>query len=139
MKSEALPRPMRLGEFIVTNLEPILSEWEDFARNTWEGPPPTPVALRNDAAIMLKAIVADMATEQTHTEQKAKSEGDSAGDAAGLNRAAMGHALARVNDGFDILRMVAEFRALRASVNRLWLQSLPVADREQIDDLGRFN
>jgi signal transduction histidine kinase len=51
----------------------------------------------------------------------------------------MGHALARVNDGFDIDRMVAEFRALRASVSRLWWDSLPEPHKEQIDDMGRFH
>lgn len=139
MQPEAQPPTLRLGEFILTNLEPILSDWETFARNSWEGPMPGVVALRNDAEVMLKALVTDMASEQTLAQQKAKSEGAGVGDASGLNRAAMGHALARVNDGFDIRRMVAEFRALRASVSRLWFESLPVANRDQIDDMGRFN
>ena len=139
MHSEAQTPVIRLGEFILTNLEPILTEWEIFARNSWEGPAPSPVALRNDAGIMLRAIVDDMATEQTLAEQKAKSQGTSECDASGLNRAAIGHALARVKDGFDIRRMVAEFRALRASVNRLWFESVPLAYRDQMDDMSRFN
>jgi signal transduction histidine kinase len=129
----------RLGVFILENMEPILTEWENFARLAWEGPEPGVVALRNDAEIMLRAVATDMATEQDAEEQKTKSEGSNGNDASGLDKAAIGHALARVNDGFDIRRMVAEFRALRASVSRLWFQSLPVAHREQIDDMGRFN
>jgi signal transduction histidine kinase len=56
-----------------------------------------------------------------------------------MDRAALGHALARVNDGFDIARMVGEFRALRATVGRIWWQSVPSPHREQIEDMGRFN
>jgi signal transduction histidine kinase len=97
------------------------------------------VTLRNDAAIMLEALVADMAMDQTLSEQKFKSEGGKEGESSGLNTAAMGHALARVNDGFDIKRMVAEFRALRASVCRLWWESNPQPHAEAVEDMDRFH
>ena len=139
MQREAKRPAMRLGQFILENMEAILSEWEAFARSAWRGPLPGRVVLRNDAELMLRALVRDMATEQSAAEQKDKSEGADIGDASGLDRAAIGHALARLNDGFDIRRMVAEFRALRASVNRLWFKDMPVVQRSQIDDMGRFN
>jgi signal transduction histidine kinase len=139
MHREAERAAMRLGQYILENMEAILTEWEAFARATWKGPLPGSAALRNGAETMLRALVKDMAAEQSDAEQKAKSEGNGVGDASGLNKAAIGHALARVNDGFDLGRMVAEFRALRASVNRLWFESMPVAHRDQIDDMGRFN
>ncbi len=130
---------MRLGDFILANMEEILSAWEDFARSFWQGPLPDSARLRNDAETMILAVARDMDSDQTLAEQKVKSEGRKTGDEFGLNEAALGHALARVEDGFDIARMVAEFRALRASVTRLWLKSTPLPHSEHIDDLGRFH
>jgi signal transduction histidine kinase len=128
----------RLGTFILENMESILVEWESFARTLWQGPTPASEVLRNDAEKMLHAVVADMRTPQTLEEQQSKSEG-AGGDDSALNAAAAGHALSRVNDHFDIKRMVAEFRALRATVGRLWWASTPVPHKEQIEDMERFN
>lgn len=55
-------KPMRLGEFILENMEPLLETWEEFARKYWKGPVPDVARLRNDAEVMLRAVVADMAS-----------------------------------------------------------------------------
>ena len=130
---------MRLGDFILANMETILAAWESYARRYWQGPIPDSKRLRNDAETMLRAVVADMATDQTGAQQQSKSEGEYEKDKSEMKRAAVGHALSRVHDGFDIARMVAEFRALRASVNRIWWESVPEPHHEQIADMGRFN
>jgi signal transduction histidine kinase len=49
------------------------------------------------------------------------------------------HARGRVDSGFDMMEMVAEYRALRASVIRLWRESKPDPDRRDLDDITRFN
>ena len=139
MGSDGATAPLRLGDFILENIERILAEWEDFARRFWVGPLPPVARLRNDAEEMLRTLVQDMASPRTAAEQKARSEGHNGGDRTGMNQAAVGHALARVDDGFDIARMVAEFRALRASVSRIWWESVPTPHREQIEDMRRFN
>ena len=41
--------------------------------------------------------------------------------------------------GFDLWAVVAEYRALRASVLRLWRESEPAPDLRDLDDLTRFN
>lgn len=41
--------------------------------------------------------------------------------------------------GFDLWALVAEYRALRASVLRLWRESLPNPDLNDLDDITRFN
>ena len=41
--------------------------------------------------------------------------------------------------GFDLWAVVAEYRALRASVLRLWRESGPAPDLRDVDDLTRFN
>lgn len=139
MGSEGKATGIRLGDFILENMESILAAWEDFARRFWVGPVPDRARLRNDAEFMLRALVKDMATSQTPAQRKDKSEGDNGDERSRMNQAAVGHALARVADGFDIGRMVAEFRALRASVSRIWWNSMPERHLEQIEDMARFN
>src|SRR3954471_14405545 len=69
-----------------------------------------------------------------------KSEGNAgAAASAGLDGASDVHAVGRVNSGFDLLEVVAEYRALRASVLRLWRASAPGPDERDIDDVTRFN
>ena len=39
---------MRLADFILANVEPILAEWESFARGIWpEGATASPAEVRN--------------------------------------------------------------------------------------------
>jgi signal transduction histidine kinase len=49
------------------------------------------------------------------------------------------HATLRLRDGFDIDQMVSEYRALRASVVKLWIARKPPAAESDINDLTRFN
>ena len=57
--------PMRLAEFILANVEPILVEWEAFARTLSPGATMTTVALRDDAESILLATARD----EEHTER----------------------------------------------------------------------
>lgn len=139
MRLEDKTKALRLGDFIMENMEGILGEWENYARRYWEGPLPDSVKLRDGAKIMLTALVSDMAVHQNEDDRKSKSEGEFEGQECGIDHAAEEHALARVEDGFDLERLVAEFRALRASVNRLWWESVPTPHHAQVDDMCRFN
>lgn len=94
-------------------------------------------SLADHANAMLSVIAADLDTPQGEAAQSAKSKGlADDGDAV---TAAKEHGSARAESGFTIDQMVAEFRALRASVTRLWLQQEGVPTPEQLDDLTRFN
>ena len=132
---------MRLPDFILDHLEPILAEWEVFARSIWPGAPTDPLTLRDHAETILRAVARDMQSAQTTTQQSDKSKGE--GDAGAVSDRVTGasdiHAMARVRSGFDLLALVAEYRALRASVIRLWRESAPNPDRRDLDDLTRFN
>jgi signal transduction histidine kinase len=134
---------MRLAEFILANVEPILAEWEAFARRVWPDAASAtdPAELRDHAEDILRAAARDMASAQTATQRSDKSKGDrSAGEpGARLNGASEVHAVGRVGSGFDLPAVVAEYRALRASVVRLWRESSPDPDRRDLDDLTRFN
>ena len=56
-----------------------------------------------------------------------------------LDGASNAHAVDRLGLGFDMLEVMSEYRALRASVLQLWHDSSPAADERDVDDLTRFN
>jgi len=133
---------MRLAEFILANVEPILAEWEEFARSLLPGKAMTRRALRDDAEGILRATARDMQIVQSLPEQtsKSKGHGGAGGEASDrLDAASALHGVGRAGSAFGIMDVVAEYRALRASVLRLWRESLPQPNRDDIDDITRFN
>src|SRR5687767_14735860 len=133
---------MRLAEFIVATMEPILAEWEAFARSLLPGANMTVLALRDDAESILRATTRDIQNAQSHQQQASKSKGHGGAggaDSDRLDRASELHGVGRVGSGFHITEMVSEYRALRASVLRLWRESLRQPDLNDIDDVTRFN
>ncbi len=114
---------MRLADFILANVEPILLEWESFARSIWpNGVTADPAELRDEAEDILHATAVDMQSDQTDAQQAEKSKGASRAwdGGAGLTRASATHGSGRVASGFELWAVIAEYRALRASVLRLW-------------------
>ena len=131
---------MRLADFILTNREPILAEWEAFARTCAPASGPMDVAaLRDHADAMLAVIAADLATPQGRFAQSEKSKGRAPTDDPDARTAAEEHGTGRAQSGFTVGQMVAEYRALRASVIRLWTRSEGSLDASDIEDLTRFN
>ncbi|WP_339650308.1 HAMP domain-containing sensor histidine kinase [Halopseudomonas pelagia] len=132
---------MRLDKFISANMEAILKEWEDFARaNQPSGGDLKVIDLRDHAKEMLNNIVRDMKTAQTELERESKSQGNSPGSHS--DTAAEVHADERLGAGFSISLLVAEYRALRASVLRLWFKGEAAhrqEDANELEDLIRFN
>ena len=127
----------RISQFILENLETILQEWEDFARSLEAGGALSVAALRDDAEQMLRFIAADLETQQNTHEQSEKAKGHRAklGD---QTSAAAHHGLRRLEEGFDMVQLVSEYRALRASVTRLWIGS-GGPSQGSMEDLIRFN
>jgi signal transduction histidine kinase len=147
---ETVGHRMRLADFIVSNIEPILMEWEVFARGIAPCAGMDALALRDHAQDILLATVQDMKSSQSATERSAKSRGHHGhrggvtGDGAalsgmGLNGASELHAVGRLGSGFDLMEVVSEYRALRASVLQLWRDSEPEPHERDVDDLTRFN
>ena len=129
---------MRLSDFITQNKESILQGWEDFAR-TIEPPALTmdSRALRNHAAFILEAIVLDLGTAQSSTEQLRKSWG--LAKHASAETYAQRHAVQRLQAGYTINQLVSEYRALRASVLHLWAANATALKLTDPDDMTRFN
>lgn len=130
---------MRLADFIVSNREPILLEWEAFAQTCAPASAAMDLtALRDHASEMLTVIAKDLDTPQTTEESSEKSKGESPVEVESTT-AAEHHGAGRAESGFTVEQMVAEFRALRASVLRLWTKSRGAIGAEDVDDLTRFN
>lgn len=128
---------MRLSKFIQDHMEELLSEWESFARTLLpSGKTLNQAALRDDAENLLRAIALDMETAQSATQQALKSKGGRRSlEAQTPHR----HAYDRYAIGFDLDHLVAEYRAVRASVIRLWTQKMGQADYSALQELTRFN
>ena len=61
---------MRLSDFISTNMEAILTEWESFAATLLPASRDmTPLTLRDHAPQILEAMAKDITTSQTRDEQ----------------------------------------------------------------------
>jgi signal transduction histidine kinase len=128
---------LRLSGFILQHMDAILAEWDAFARTL--GPAAqemSALALRDHAKPILLAIAEDMAQPETPREQLEKSQGRQSmevGSAAGK------HGTLRHVSGFSLLQLTAEYRALRASVLRLWLPKVQEFSEAVVSDMVRFN
>jgi signal transduction histidine kinase len=130
---------MRLADFIVHNDEAILAEWEAFAASLLPAASGmTSLALRDHAKQILGAVARDMSTPQTKDAQSEKSKGHAPQLLGAPETAAQTHAVLRARSGFDINQMAAEYRALRASVLRLWMDSCEIHEID-LNDMVRFN
>jgi signal transduction histidine kinase len=129
---------IRLADFIHDNTKSIVSEWEIFARTlTPAANTMTSLALRDHIQEILAFIVSDIKSSQTSEEQFEKSHGEKEKNTA--TTAAETHAALRLISGFDIDQMVSEYRALRASVIKLWGKAHTHINNIDLIDLTRFN
>jgi signal transduction histidine kinase len=129
---------MRLAAFIRSNLEQISVEWELFAATLLPDEELSASILRDGIVDMLNEIAADMDRAQSMEQQQGKSEGDPRHQPH-IEDAAERHALARVKMGLSSRQLISEFRALRATVIRLWQRDATQVDETSLYDLTRFN
>jgi len=130
---------MKLLHFITAHLENILVEWDLFARTLFPASPtPPPYVLRDHAREILQEIVADLGRPQTAEQQKEKSEGQDLENIDKKSPAAI-HGTLRQASGFTLTQLTAEYRALRATVLRLWLPHIELGTLESSTDMMRFN
>ena len=130
---------MKLATFITENMDCILSEWEAFATTLEPAASQmSPLALRDHAKGILTAIVLDIRTRQNAEEQLQKSQG-LAPEPEGVKSAASIHGALRHDSNFSLVQLSAEFRALRATVLRLWLPQVSTMSSSTNDEMVRFN
>jgi len=129
---------MSLAVFIKNNHEQILSEWQSFAQSL--GPAADSMSqaqLRDHAKEILDAIAGDLESYQSEQDQADKSKGEKAGSQG--QWAAAIHGKLRYEAGFSLPQLTSEYRALRASVIRLWSKSTPDQPSQILRDMTRFN
>ena len=130
---------MNLSLYIIDNLEPILQEWENFAKTKFPVNQQGNVQkLRDHAKAMLLKIAADLEQNQSSLEQVQKSKGK-AHKISKQDTAATLHGTDRMEAGLDINDVIAEFRALRASVIKFFTDSNRKILVSDPYDLVRFN
>jgi signal transduction histidine kinase len=130
---------MRLAEFLIRNMDAIIKEWEAFAISLF--PPErqmSQLALRDHVREIMQAVAADISTSQTRHEQAEKSKGKAPKILNAPETAAQSHAVLRAQEGLDINELAAEYRALRASVLRLWCEA-SANDPNALQDAIRFS
>jgi signal transduction histidine kinase len=131
-------RPASLSAFLITHAQEILEAWDDFAATVnHDGKPLDAQALRDHAAEILKTIAADLAQPQSAAQQDAKGKGH--GPRGALPTPAETHADFRMVAGFAVDAMITEYRALRASVLKIWGRQGGGTGPDDLTDLTRFN
>src|SRR4030095_149880 len=114
--------------------EQIISEFAVFAKTLMPpGVDMTEAELRDHADEILTAVVQDISITQTSEEQSLKSQGS--GSAKPMDASGKLHADDRIHHGFTFRSVLAEFRALRATVLRLYEES----GASDLTEVRRFN
>lgn len=130
---------MKLASFILSESNSIVAEWENFAAAQLPAAAQMgSLALQDHAEQILQALAKDIQTPQTREEQAEKSKGRAPRTTEAPNTAAETHALLRARSGFSINQMVAEYRALRASVLYLWTKKSG-PNSVDLQEMIRFN
>lgn len=127
-----------LSAFIRANAQEILLAWDEFAATVQHGGAPLdPVTLRDHGAEILETIAADLAEPQSPAEQDAKGKGQAPRERK--STPAETHADFRMVAGFAVDAMITEYRALRASVLKIWAKQGGGSTPDDLADLTRFN
>jgi hypothetical protein len=130
---------VRLADFLDRHAEEILVEWEQFAATKLPAAASMgTLALRDHAPLILQAIATDLRTAQSAGQQRSKAEGKLVVLADAPSTAAEAHGAARAQSGFNLNQMVSEYRALRASVLRLWSTAEKPEGQAAVEDIIRF-
>jgi signal transduction histidine kinase len=131
---------MRLSSFITSHLDVILVDWVAFARAQMPaGANMDEAALLDHGRMILEEIASDMHRPQGDDERQAKSEGNGSAASPSSGVPSRTHARQRERQGFQIEQLVAEYRALRATVLRLWGAASSTVHAEDLEDVTRFN
>lgn len=130
---------MNISNFITTNMEQILVEWEAFAATFGAvADKMSPKELRDHARQILQFIAKDIQVIESQEKTKAKSQG-LINNSLKEESASETHGRLRYVSGFTLLQLIAEYRALRASVLALWGQEFFEVTLKSQQDITRFN
>ena len=131
---------MKFAQFIKNHKKDITNEWVKFAKDNINGVNKLkPEEVRDHISQMLDRIVENMETSETDAQQEKKSKGNKR-TLSGDSKAANQHGEQRADVGFNLMELSSEFRALRASVLRLWeADSKGEKTETDFQEMIRFN
>jgi signal transduction histidine kinase len=130
---------MNIATFITHYMEEILVEWEAFATTFGAvADRMSSLELRDHAKQILEFVARDIQEVQTEQQTEAKSKGHGPA-AAGCDSASMTHGELRFASGFTLQQLIAEYRALRASVLKLWEHETHADSDNPLRQVMRFN
>lgn len=130
---------MNLSTFINRHMEQILAEWEEFATTFGAATDKmSSLELRDHAKQILEFVATDILQEQSSDQTDAKSHGQQPATTSD-DSASIIHGRLRYASGFTLLQLIAEYRALRASVLKLWKDHGAAALVDNAEDIMRFN
>jgi signal transduction histidine kinase len=130
---------MRLLDFIEANITQIMNEWEVFARTIPATQDMSRTVLRDHIKEILEFVARDIDSYQSAHAQSKKSKGWGPEEGGAKDSAAQIHADLRSESGFDMAELASEYRALRASVIKLWTGEWTQVEMVDFQDLIRFN
>ncbi|WP_426116335.1 histidine kinase dimerization/phospho-acceptor domain-containing protein [Pseudomonas sp. DSP3-2-2] len=128
---------MRLGDFILENIESILQQWEDFATTIARNSDLNSLELRAHVEKMLGAIATDLITVQMNDQHISKSHGAALGQHDEI--ATDIYAITPLMAGSSIDQIVAQYRVLRMSVLMKWMQRIKSGTDFEVEDMLHFN
>jgi signal transduction histidine kinase len=130
---------MKISSFITANMEEILVEWETFAATFGAvADKMSKKELRDHAKQILEFVVHDVQIAETASQIEAKSQGLGPSSEADTSASSV-HGRLRFASGFTLSQLIAEYRALRASVLKLWQRDCADISAESAQDTMRFN
>ena len=130
---------MTLSQFLKSHTKEILDGWDTFAQTlTPAASEMSTKAIRDHAEQLLISVTGDINKKQSNQQQQEKSKGKKP-EVHKSKSVARIHGTQRHYSGFTLTQVVAEFRALRANVLRLWLQEITTINDEVSYDMIRFN
>lgn len=129
---------MKLAQFINDHLEDILVEWDTFAATLPPAIQLSHTELRDNGKEVLQEIARDIGNEPGTelSSERAKFVWPRQIDPGS---AAASHGGSRHQSGFTLVQLIAEYRALRAIVLRLWMPRIRSLTSEHSHELIRFN
>jgi signal transduction histidine kinase len=130
---------MKLAAFITAHMDEIVAEFVAFARTLEPASLGNSVVeLKDHAREILLTIAAGLDSAETPKQKRDKSVGQ-ASASKGPETAAAAHGAARQSGGFTLPQLTAEYRALRASVLRLWMPTVRSVTKATAEDLSAFH
>lgn len=133
-----MAKTIRLGDFILENMEPILKQWEEFAK-TINAPDldKDRESLRDHAGRLLHSIAQDLIAKKSEAEKVSQSKNST--PAKRITTVAEVHAEQRLYSGFTIGQLFSEYRELRSSILLLWGKSSKEGLSTDPADISHFH